>query len=282
MMDIEIIQIPYDSGHFCKRTGCGPDYFIKNGIIKVLQDDGHKANIHRIEAKATFNTEVGTTFELNRTLAETIKSLPKHCFPLVFSGNCNSCVGPISGLGLDKIGIIWFDAHGDYNTPDTTISGFLDGMGLAMATGQCWKTLLQQISGYKPVPEKNVIHVGSLDLDSAEQRMFEKAGIPVITDRQKDENTFITDFNEALDNLCRDIKNVYVHIDMDVLEMGQAKANHLALPGGLNVETVADCLRMIKEKFKISACGIASADPLFDKREIMLNAGIRIIKTILE
>lgn len=281
-MNIGIFQVPYDSGHFCERTGCGPDYFLENGIIKVLQDDGHHVHIHRIESKATLNTEVGTTFELNYTLAEHIQSLPDNCFPLIFSGNCNSCVGALSGVSLDEIGIIWFDAHGDYNTPDTTISGFLDGMGLAMATGQCWKTLLQQIPGYKPVSENNVVHVGSLDLDFEEKRMLEKAGIPIIINNSKDETAFITLFKDALHNLGRHVKNVYIHIDMDVLETGLAKANHLALPGGLRVETVINCLTIIKENFKLSACCIASVDPAFDKDKIVLNAGIRIIKTIFE
>lgn len=281
-MDIEIIQVPYDSGHFCERTGCGPDYLLKNGIIELLQEEGHHLNVHRIESKTTFTTEIGTAFELNRILAEHIRSLPDNYFPLVFSGNCNSCVGTLSGLSSDEIGIIWFDAHGDYNTPDTTISGFLDGMGLAMATGRCWKAFLHQIPGYKPVPESNVIHVGSLDLDLEEKRMFEEAGIPVITNNLKDENALLTLFKDALNNLRRNVKKVYVHIDMDVLETGQAKANHLTLPGGLRVETVIKCLGIIKEKFEICACVIASLDPVFDKDRIVLNAGMRIIKTIFE
>lgn len=281
-MHIELIQVPYDSGHFHERTGCGPDYFVDNGIVQLLQNDGHQVNVHRIESQARFHTEVGTAFELNRLLAEHIRSLPDNNFPLVFSGNCNNCIGTLSGIDLNEIGIIWFDAHGDYNTPDTTITGFLDGMGLAMATGRCWKTLLQQIPGYKPIPENNVIHVGSLDLDLEEKRLFEKAGIPLITYNSNNESAFITLFKDALNNLSSHVKNVYIHIDMDVLETGSAKANHLALPGGLRVETVINCLEIIKENFEIYACGIASLDPDFDKDKTVLNAGISLIKSIFE
>jgi arginase len=281
-MNIEIIQVPYDSGHFCERTGRGPDYFVENGIAKLLQNDGHHVIVHRIESKSTFPTEITTAFELNQTLAEHIRSLSKNRFPLVLSGNCNSCAGTLSGISLDQIGIIWFDAHGDFNTPDTSITGFLDGMGLAMATGRCWGSLLRQIPGYKAVPDSNVIHVGALDLDPEEKRMFEKAGIPLITNTSNDEGNFIGLFKNALKHLQRHVKSIYLHIDMDVLDMAPAKANHLALPGGLRVETVMDCLEIVKENFDIRACGIASVDPAFDKNKIVLKAGLGLIRTLFE
>jgi arginase len=283
LMNIELIQVPYDSGHYCQRTGCGPDYFIHNGLAAILQKDGHQVNVHRIESKSAFLMEIGTAFELNRLLAEHIHSCPDNPFPLILSGNCNSCVGALAGLGLDPVGIIWFDAHGDYNTPETTLSGFLDGMGLAMATGRCWQSLLQQqIPGYKPVPEGSVIHVGALDLDLAEKNGFEKAGIPVVTNIASDKSAFISHFKQSLNNLANRVQAVYIHIDMDVLETGEAKANHLAVSGGLNAETVTNCLEMIKEKFAIAGCGIASLDPAFDKAQIVLNDGMRLIKTLFK
>ncbi|HBE76973.1 MAG TPA: hypothetical protein DDW65_04215 [Firmicutes bacterium] len=283
-MNIELIQVPYDSGHYCERTGCGPDYFLNNGLAAILQKDGHPVNGHRILSKSAFLMEIGTAFELNQLLAEHVASLPDSTFPLILSGNCNSCVGALAGLNVDPIGIIWFDAHGDYNTPETTLSGFLDGMGLAMATGRCWQSLLQQqIPGYKPVPECNVIQVGALDLDLAEKSGFEKAGIPVVTNISSDTRAFISHFQQVLYNLANRVQDVYIHIDMDVLETGDAKANHFAVSGGLRVETVINCLGMIKEKFTIAGCGIASLDPAFDnKSQIVLNDGIKLIKALFK
>lgn len=281
-MNIEIIQVPYDSGYLCVRTGCGPDYFLENGIAKILQDKGHYINTHRIESKLLFNAEIATAFELNRHLAEYIRSLSDDCFPIIFSGNCNSCVGALAGINLNDIGVIWFDAHGDFNTPDTTISGFFDGMGLAMTTGRCWKSLLQKIPGYKPVPDSNVIHVGSMELDDEEKRMLEEAGIPLITKDSTVESAFISSFKNALANLTNNVKDIYVHIDMDVLDTGYAKANHFPTYGGLSVEAVVDCIKLIKENYKIRGCGIASIDPSFDRDRIVLNAGFKLVEAILE
>ena len=93
-MDIQIILVPYDSGHEGARTGKGPDYFIRNGIKHILQKSGHIVKVTPIESKISFSTEIGTTFEVNRLLAESVRSaVGNNQFPLVLSGNCNSCVG---------------------------------------------------------------------------------------------------------------------------------------------------------------------------------------------
>ena len=112
--------------------------------------------------------------------------------------------------------------------------------------------------------------------------MFIQAGIPIITTDLENEGAFISAFKNNLMVLSQKVKAVYLHIDMDVLETGYAKANHLAVTGGLSIETVVKCLKLIKEKFKVSALGIASLDPAFDRDKIVLNAGFRIIEAVLE
>ena len=93
-----------------------------------------------------FLSEIGTAFELNRLLSKEVKAaVGDGMFPMVLSGNCNSCLGTIAGINSGQLGVVWFDAHGEFNTPETTQSGFLDGMPLAMATGRCWKTILKTI-----------------------------------------------------------------------------------------------------------------------------------------
>ncbi len=281
-MDIQIIQLPYDSGHEGVRTGKGPDHFIQNGIDQILQKSGHVVNVNRVESRIPFSTEIGTTFEVNRILAECVRSsVCVNHFPLVLAGNCNSCVGTIAGIDSNQLGIIWFDAHGDFNTPETTVTGFLDGMGLAMATGRCWRALLKTIPGFNPVHESLVVHVGSRDLDKEERKMFKQEGVPLVTL----DSTGQTDIREALRTAFIELKNhvgrVYLHIDMDVLETEQGKPNHLAVPDGLPVEIVEDAIKLVREHFKIEGCGIASYDPAYDKDNSVLNAGIRLIKAIV-
>ena len=80
-----------------------------------------------VEAPSEFRAEIRTAFELLRALAERVRfAYNNGAFPLVLSGNCNGSLGTLAGIGSnDQTGIIWFDGHGDFNTPETTESGFL-------------------------------------------------------------------------------------------------------------------------------------------------------------
>jgi len=280
-MNIQIIQIPYDSGHKGIRTGRGPEHFLKNRVDQILRDSGHQVGSFRIESKASFTTEIGTTFELNRLLAEQISStIRSKVFPIVLAGNCNSCLGTLAGIGQNGLGIVWFDAHGDFNTPETTISGFLDGMGLAMATGRCWRSLLRTIPGFSPIPEANVLHIGARDLDPEEERLLQGSEIEVIRPGEGESSirkAVDTAFNKLRDKVAR----VYLHVDMDVLDTGEALPNHLAVPGGFSVEIVEEFIGMVKERFEVCAGAITSFDPGYDKDDKVLDAGIRIVKAFV-
>ena len=261
----------------------GPVHFIQNGIDTILQNSGHSVSVTTVESSIPFSTEIGTTFDVNRTLAKRVLSaVHNNRFPLVLAGNCNSCVGTIAGLDSKRLGIIWFDAHGDFNTPETTTTGFLDGMGLAMAAGRCWKPLLSTIHNFNPVPENCIIHVGSRDLDPEERKMFIEAKIPLLVANPIDENEILVGLKNALFELKSRVEGIYLHVDMDVLETKQGKPNHLAVPGGLPPHIVKEAIGIIKKHFKIEGCAVASYDPAFDESNSVLNAGISIINAIVE
>ena len=280
-MNIQIIQIPYDSGHRGIRTGRGPEHFLQHRVDQILRDDGHQVGSYRIESKASFTSEIGTAFELNRLLAEQVRStISRKMFPVVLAGNCNSCLGTLAGIGQDRLGIVWFDAHGDFNTPETTLSGFLDGMGLTMATGRCWQSLLGAIPGFSPIPEANVLHIGARDLDPDEERLLQQSEIEVVMPSKEERNVHKavdTAFNKLRDKVAR----VYLHVDLDVLDTDEALPNHLAVPGGLSVEMVEEIIRTAKARFEVCAGAITSFDPDYDKDDKVLDAGIRIVKAFV-
>ena len=280
-MNIQIIQIPYDSGHKGIRTGAGPEHFLQHGVDQILREAGHQVESYRIESKALFTTEIGTTFELNRLLAEQVSSaIGSKMFPIVLAGNCNSCLGTLAGIGPSQSGILWFDAHGDFNTPETTMSGFFDGMGLAMATGRCWRSLLRTIPGFSPIPEAHILHIGARDLDPEEERLLQGSEIEVIRPGER-ESSIRKAVDTALNKLRDKVASVYLHVDMDVLDTGEALPNHLAVPGGLSVEMVEEFIAMVKKSFEVRAGAITSFDPLYDKDDRVLSAGIRIIKAFV-
>ncbi len=277
-MNIQLIQVPYDSGHKGLRTGHGPEHFLQHGLDQTLRERGHQVDSYRVESQAPLTTEIGTAFELNRLLAAQVHSaVQSKKFPLVLAGNCNSCLGTLAGIGKGPVGIVWFDAHGDFNTPETTLSGFFDGMGLAMATGRCWRALLGTIPGFRPIPEANVIHIGARDLDPEEERLLQQSEIRLIKPGENVQAAIHTAFQQLQEEVTR----VYLHVDMDVLDTGEALASRLAVPGGFPVEFVEDIIGTAKERFAICAGAITSFDPSYDKDDRVVEAGIRIAKAFV-
>ena len=161
--------------------GRGPEHFVRNGVDETLRHNGHEVHTDVVGAASSFRTEIKTAFELHKLVAERVRSAAQQgAFPLVLSGNCNTSVGTMTGLDPYELGIIWFDGHADSNTPETTTSGFLDGMGLAIATGGCWKTMAETISGFRPVPEANSVLVGSRDIVPAERERLRRSDATLI------------------------------------------------------------------------------------------------------
>jgi arginase len=213
-------------------------------------------------------------------LAEQVSSaIRSNRFPIVLAGNCNSCLGTVAGIGPSRLGVVWFDAHGDF-TPETTVSGFLDGMGLAMLTGRCWRSLLRTIPGFRPVAEANILQIGARDLDPEEKRLLQQSEIGVVTP-QAGEGRDRQAIGDALDRLRGSAARIYLHVDMDVLDTGEALPNHLAVPGGFSVEVGEDAIRMIKDRFEVCAGAITSFDPSYDKDDQVLAAGIRIVQAFV-
>jgi arginase len=277
-MEIQLIQVPYDSGHKERRTGRGPGYFLQHRLEDILRNQGHTVGSELIEAKTSFTTEVGTAFELNRLLAERVKMAREQGrFPIVLAGNCNSCLGTIAGIRKDQLGVVWLDAHGDFNTPETTLSGFFDGMGLAIAAGRCWTALVQTIPGFRVISEENVVHIGGRDLDVIEAEMMKQSPLELVPPAENIHEVL----ESVFDRLSKRVERIYLHVDMDILEAGEALPNHLAVPGGLPVEAVEAIVGMLKERFEICAGAITSFDPDYDKEDQVLEAGFRIVKAFV-
>jgi len=280
-MKIQIIQVPYDCGYKDVRQGKAPEYFLTNNLGRLLEEDGHQVGIATIEAQSEFTLEIGTAFELNRLLSPAVSdAIAAGRLPLVLAGNCNSCLGSIAGIDPDRLGVVWFDAHGEFNTPETTLSGFLDGMPLAIATGRCWKAVARTIPGFTAVKESNVILAGACDLDEEEQRQLTKSKINLIRSVNRDDSEILKSIESALAALEANVRGVYLHIDMDAFEITQGRANHYGATGGLSVELVEAAIAAVKDRFKVMAATVASFDPAGDTHGLFLQAGLRCIRRI--
>jgi arginase len=145
---LTLISVPFHLGVRAVGMGGGPLELLRDEALPSrLRSARHDVELVEI-AEPSEQHEIGRIFAINRELAGVVGgTLRGGRRPLVVSGNCNVCLGSIGGIDAPRVGIVWLDAHPDFHTPETTDSGFLDGMGLATATGACWHTLAGSIPG---------------------------------------------------------------------------------------------------------------------------------------
>ncbi len=283
-MNIQIIQVPYDSGHRNLRAGNGPEHLIQNGLAQALQNDGHEIFVETVESQAEFRAEVQTQFELYRSLATRVaEARGNGKFPLILSGNCGATLGAIAGKDIKRLGVVWFDAHGEFNTPETTTSGFLDGMGLAIATGLCWTRLAASIPGFQPVRGSNILLIGGRDFDAGEQNRLEQSGVTVVDYATLKQTSVQDALHSGLSRLVGSVDEVHVHIDPDALDSKEAPANSYQFmsEGGMSVEQLSEVITLIQKDLKITSATIASFEPEYDPQAKTLSALFALVKQIL-
>ena len=282
-MSIDLIQVPYDSALRGVRMGRGPLRFGEAGAAERLRGLGGEVREVVIEARPDFRAEIGTAFELARSTALAVRSAAtRESFPLVLAGNCISSVGVLAGLGTAETGVVWFDAHGDLNTPETTTSGFLDGMALATVIGRCWTSLAGTVDGFRPVADEHVLLVGARDLDEGEERLLDASRIMRVgADRVRAQGTAGA-LAGRLEALAGRVRRVYLHLDLDVHDPDHARANSYPAPGGLTPAEVRHAVREIAGFVPIAAASITAYDPDHDPQGKTLEVGLELMELVAE
>lgn len=257
--------------------GRGPLELAEKGLAAFLSDRGHETRPASVEADLDFPAENAVAFQLAGVLAREVRAAREAgSSPLVLAGNCNSCLGTVPGLGADRVGVIWFDAHGDFNTPETSASGFLDGMALATLTGRCWAAAVGTIPGFAPIPEERVVLVGIRDLDPEEERALVESRISVVAPELVGERGVEATLAPALERLEERVEEVYVHVDLDVLDPEVARANAFAAPGGLSLEDLLACIEEIAARFDLVGAALTAYDPAADPDRRALGAAFEV------
>lgn len=283
MTTIQLITLPYDSGHRGERMGAGPEYFLSQNVDEILRREGWTINVETVEAQRPFRAEIATAFALCRSLAELVqKAQEQGAFPLILSGNCNSCLGTLAGIDPSTVGVIWFDAHGDFNTPETTTGGFLDGMAVATATGRCWASLAKTIPGFVAVPDRQVLMVGIRQLDPGEQALLEQSQILLVRAEQLRASGLQESLAQPLRELRTRVQRVYLHIDLDVFDPQVGRANSYAEPNGLTQHEMEQAVTLIAQQFVIAAAALTAYDPSCDPEGKILRAGTQLMKHLIQ
>ena len=287
-MKIQFLLVPYDSGRREWRMGRGPSYLLRHGVGSTIRALGHEVDAEYVEPGGVqapnppASTEIATSFSLYRELAERTRTARENgALPIILGGNCGVSLGAVASLvsrrqilsvgdgeanypELEDVGVLWLDAHGDFNTPETTRSGFLDGMSLAMLTGRCWYTLGRGIPGFRPIPERHILLAGARELDPAEDDLLRESELLVARGAARHPTRLGEQIGEELAELRRRVRRLHVHLDVDVLDEKEGRANAFAAPFGLTGAELRDIARLAASRFEVVSVSVTAYDPAID------------------
>ena len=219
---------------------------------------------------------------LGRTTASLVK---KGEFPLGLLGNCTSLMGMLAGFQHSgptrrplEVGLIWIDAHGDFNTPETTLSGMLGGMPVACAAGKCLFRLRFKAGLDPAISTSHIIMMGVWDLDPLEAELIASSNISIVT--TEDMISRNQKMRNALDRLSEEVDVIYVHIDLDVLKASEIPGANLLVPVGPTGAQLREALKLMLSYEKVGGLGIAF--PTMDSDRPSMQSTLQAIRGGLE
>jgi len=281
-MTIRLILVPYDLGHRNVGLGAGPVRILEAGLTHVLDKAEDSVAVSTVELTETPQHEIGASFQLNRLIAGTVAdAVAAGEFPLIVAGNCNSCIGTIAGLGAD-VGVVWFDAHGDFNTPETSASGFFDGMALNVAVGGSWSAAASTVPGFEPIAEAKCALLGVRDLDPGEKELLDRSEVVVADYVNLHAGELEHGVNRCLDAIANCTQDIYIHVDLDVLSHALVPANQFSPPGGLTPAELSCALGIVAKRFNVHAAALTAYNPEQDEKGVALAAATAVIEQLAE
>ncbi|HVB55536.1 MAG TPA: arginase [Candidatus Acidoferrales bacterium] len=277
---IRIIGVPMDLGASRRGVDMGPSALRVAGLQSRLKQLGRQVedigNIrvrqpeeqHYGEKSAKYLEEISETC---KGLAEIVgKALDDEFLPVILGGDHSIAVGTVAGAALHfskqskRIGVIWLDAHGDMNTPESSPSGNVHGMPLASIMGYGPRELTE-LAGIKPMVEpRNVVLVGTRELDAKERRLVKESGVHIFTMRDIDERGMREVMAEALRFAGDDTAGIAVSLDMDFVDPSDAPGVGTPVRGGSTYREAHLALEMIADSRSMVSFELVEINPVID------------------
>ncbi|MDN4076082.1 arginase [Fictibacillus terranigra] len=277
--DITIIGVPMDLGQTRRGVDMGPSAIRYAGIVERLENieysvkDFGDIQIARpgtieetIETNLKNLEEVATASE---KLAETVSNvISENRFPLVLGGDHSIAIGSLAGIAqhYNNLGVIWYDAHGDLNTADTSPSGNIHGMPLAASLGIGHESLTG-IGGYADkVKPENIVIIGARSLDEGEKELIKDRGIKVYTMHEIDRIGMTKVMEETIEYLSKKTDGVHLSLDLDGLDPSDAPGVGTPVLGGISYRESHLAMEMLAESQIITSAEFVEVNPILDER----------------
>lgn len=295
---VEIIGVPLDLGANLRGANMGPSAIRIAGLNHSLerlgytvQDDGDlfvpvRESIQKIHENEHFLSIIKN---LSLELSErTYKSLEGDKIPITIGGDHSLAIGSISGIShyfqntnQGDVGVIWFDAHADMNTPESSPTGNIHGMPLSALLGLGHPQLTDIGFKGEKIKTENVVLVGIRDIDIEEQRICKNSGIRYYTMREIDERGMLSVAQEAISLVSAKTNGIHVSFDLDCMDPMFAPGVSTPVPGGLSYREAHLALELIAESEKLVSLDFVELNPMNDLNHRSAKLTVELIESVL-
>ena len=293
MKSVSIIGVPSDYGQRRRGVDMGPSAIRYAGVEKRLKALGYVVNDYgdiRLQERKKSSLQdtklrnLEEIIHLSESLASKVsESIENSHIPLVLGGDHSIAIGTLAGLGnkYENLGVIWFDAHADINTPDTTPSGNIHGMPLAVSLGLGHEKLTQ-IASYAPkIKKENIIIIGARSVDDGERQLIKQLGIKVYTMHEIDRLGMATVMEDAIRYLnARDVDGVHLSLDLDALDPLYTPGVGTPVAGGISYRESHLAMEMLQEADFITSAEFVEVNPILDERNRTADVAVALIGSL--
>ncbi|GAB6932402.1 arginase [Calditerricola satsumensis] len=273
---VALIGVPMDLGADRRGVDMGPSAMRYAGVMARLTrlgfhvDDVGDLVVPRPSGVAGQDLNLKhlpEVVEVNRNLAATVSEKVREGYiPLVLGGDHSIAIGTIAGVAQHyrNLGVLWFDAHGDLNTAETSPSGNIHGMPLAVSLGFGHDDLVR-IGGFAPkVRPENVVIIGARDLDPGERELIKRIGLRVFTMHEIDRLGMSRVMEEALAIVTNGTDGVHLSLDLDAVDPHDAPGVGTPVVGGLTYRESHLAMEMLAEAGVLVSAEVVEVNPILD------------------
>ncbi|MBE4909695.1 arginase [Bacillus luteolus] len=290
---ISIIGVPMDFGQMRRGVDMGPSAIRYAGVVDRLEnlhyeiDDLGDIEISRPEKLDKLSEgnlrNLKAVAEGNTKLAKKIdEAINADTFPLVFGGDHSIAIGTLAGVAkhYNNLGVIWYDAHGDLNTAESSPSGNIHGMPLAVSLGLGHPTLTE-IAGYGPkVKPENIVIIGARSLDEGEKILIKELGIKVYTMHEIDRIGMTKVMEETISYLKDRTDGVHLSLDLDGLDPHDAPGVGTPVIGGISYRESHLAMEMLAEAGVITSAEFVEVNPILDERNKTASVAVALMGSL--
>ncbi len=292
-MQIDIIGVPIDLGADRRGVDMGPSAIRYAHLRQKLEALGYAVedtgNIEVPIAEMCSISDARLKYidcivpMARRAAGAVATSVQAGHFPLVLGGDHSLALGSIRGAArVRKLGVIWVDAHADFNTEQTTPSGNIHGMPLAAVCGLGDRRLTQLWDdGSPPVDPQRVAIIGARDLDPGEKVNLREAGVMVMGMEQIDRIGMVAAVEKAIERASRDVDGLYLSFDMDVMDPRHAPGVGTPVAAGLTQREGHVACELVGETGKLIGMDIVEVNPILDVQNQTGSLAVEFVQSAL-